>query len=333
MKKIKILYLILIFPAILFAQNIDITGTIIDEDANPLPGASILIEGSTVGASSDFDGNFNLSINGNTKTLVVSFIGYKTKKVSITDSKNYNIQLDVDSNNLDEVVVVGYGTQRKSDITGAVSSVEVDGTAAQQNRTVDQLLQGRVAGVQVTQNAGAPGSGVSVRIRGASRLRGNNEPLYVVDGIIISSAGEDASNPGGGNSLQESQNGLNGINPRDIESMEVLKDASATAIYGSRGANGVVLITTKKGKSGKSTINAYITTSVSEINKKVDVLNGYDYAKYRNESAVNDGNNAPYYLEDGQVYPLGTDDDGKRVISILPAKQVDWHDEIYRPGL
>ena len=142
-----------------------------------------------------------------------------------------------------------YGTVLKKDVTGSISSVKVDENIANQTTGVDQLLQGRAAGVQVSQNSSALGSGVSVRIRGTNSLRGNNEPLYVVDGIIIASAGEDVAHAGGlGNDGQEVQNGLTGINPRDIESIEVLKDASATAIYGSRGANGVVLITTKKGE-------------------------------------------------------------------------------------
>jgi len=237
---------------ILFAQSREIQGVVKDENGQPLPGASIMVSGSNQGGSTDFDGVFKFSINENAKEIVVSFIGFLDKTVVLSESNIYAIILNEDSTSLDEVVVVGYGTQRKSDLTGAVTSIKVDETAAQQSSTVDQLLQGRAAGVQVIQNGGSPGSGVSVRIRGASSLRGNNEPLYVVDGVIIASAGEDTLNAGGGNDLQESQNGLNGINPRDIESMEVLKDASATAIYGSRGANGVILITTKKGKSWKN---------------------------------------------------------------------------------
>ena len=153
--------------------------------------------------------------------------------------------MQVDTDELEEVVVIGYGTVLKKDISGSISSVTVNEEVATQSNSVDQLLQGRASGVQVIQNSAAPGSGISVKIRGTSSLRGNNEPLYVIDGIIISSAGEDTLPTGGGNTGQQTQNGLNGINPRDIESIQVLKDASATSIYGSRGANGVVLITTK----------------------------------------------------------------------------------------
>ena len=234
MKKNRLIHLLLIFPIILFAQSKEITGTVIDENSVPLPGASILVKGLNIGSSTDFDGNFSLNVPEAGETLVVSYLGYMTQELVVGNKVTFNIQLAIDTNALDEIVVVGYGTQRKSDITGAVSSVKVDDIAAAQNSTVDALLQGRAAGVQVTQNAGSPGSGVSVKIRGASSLRGNNEPLYVIDGVIISSAGEDAANASAdSNSLEETQNGLNGINPRDIESIEVLKDASATAIYGS----------------------------------------------------------------------------------------------------
>ncbi|MGK0422442.1 MAG: TonB-dependent SusC/RagA subfamily outer membrane receptor, partial [Polaribacter sp.] len=259
MKKNRLIHLLLIFPMILFAQSKAITGTVIDENKMPLPGVSILVKELNIGSFTDFNGLFSLKVPETGKTLVVSYLGYISKELAIGNKGVFNIQLEIDSNTLDEIVVVGYGTQRKSDITGSVASVKVDDIAAAQNSTVDALLQGRAAGVQVTQNAGSPGSGVSVKIRGASSLRGNNEPLYVIDGVIISSAGEDAANAStDANSLEETQNGLNGINPRDIESMEVLKDASATAIYGSRGANGVILITTKKGKSGKTSIQSYI---------------------------------------------------------------------------
>lgn len=330
MKRLTLFYLILLVSVTVFGQGRQITGVVLDESSNPLPGANVLVEGTTNGTSTDFDGNFNLTVPNDATAIVVSFIGYKEQRVEITVSSIYSIQMELEANSLNEVVVVGYGTQRKSDITGAITSIEVDETAAQRTATVDQLLQGRAAGVQVIQNGSANGS-VSVRIRGSNSLRGNNEPLYVVDGVIISSAGEDAANAGDNNSYTEAQNGLNGINPRDIKSMEILKDASATAIYGSRGANGVVLITTKSGKKGKSTISGYLTTSVSEIDNRIEVLDGETYARYRNESALVDGNNPPYHIENGEVYPLRYND-GVAEIGDTPYKQVNWHDEIYRQG-
>ena len=189
MKKNRLIHLLLIFPIILFAQSKAITGTVVDENKMPLPGASILVKGLNIGSSTDFDGNFSLNVPETGEVLVVSYLGYMTKELVISKNLTFNIQLDIDTNTLDEIVVVGYGTQRKSDITGSVTSVKVDAIAVAQNSTIDALLQGRAAGVQVTQNAGSPGSGVSVKIRGASSLRGNNEPLYVIDGVIISSAG------------------------------------------------------------------------------------------------------------------------------------------------
>lgn len=329
MKKIRLVYLLLIFPTILFAQSKEIIGTVLDENNMPLPGASVLVKGLTIGASTDFDGAFSLNVPETGKTLVVSYLGYITKEFVIGNKITFNIQLERDTNALDEVVVVGYGTQRKSDITGSVTSVNVDNVAAAQNRTVDALLQGRAAGVQVTQNAGSPGSGVSVKIRGASSLRGNNEPLYVVDGVIISSAGEDAANASAdANSLEETQNGLNGINPRDIESMEVLKDASATAIYGSRGANGVILITTKKGKSGKTSIQAYVNTSVSEISERYDVLDALGYANYQNEALLVNGGDPRFSISGGTIFPIATDG----TIGNIALEQQNWHDEIYKQG-
>ena len=329
MKKNRLIHLLLIFPIILFAQSKAITGTVVDENKMPLPGASILVKGLNIGSSTDFDGNFSLNVPETADTLVISYIGYITKELVIGNKITFNIQLDIDTNTLDEIVVVGYGTQRKSDITGSVTSVKVDAIAVAQNRTVDALLQGRAAGVQVTQNAGSPGSGVSVKIRGASSLRGNNEPLYVIDGVIISSAGEDASNASAdGNSLQETQNGLNGINPRDIESIEVLKDASATAIYGSRGANGVILITTKKGKSGKTSIQAYVNTSVSEISERYDVLDALGYANYQNEALLVNGGDPRFSISGGTIFPIATDG----TIGNIALEQQNWHDEIYKQG-
>ena len=164
MKKNRLIHLLLIFPIILFAQSKAITGTVVDENKMPLPGASILVKGLNIGSSTDFDGNFSLNVPETGEVLVVSYLGYMTKELVISKNLTFNIQLDIDTNTLDEIVVVGYGTQRKSDITGSVTSVKVDAIAVAQNSTIDALLQGRAAGVQVTQNAGSPGSGVSVKI-------------------------------------------------------------------------------------------------------------------------------------------------------------------------
>jgi TonB-linked SusC/RagA family outer membrane protein len=234
-----------------------------------------------------------------------------------------------DVSELEEVVVIGYGTVLKKDLTGSVSSVKVSETISRQSTTVDQLLQGRAAGVQVTQNAANPGSGISVRIRGTSSLRGNNEPLYVVDGIIISSASEGVVATGGNNTGQEQQNGLNGINPRDIEDIQVLKDASATAIYGSRGANGVILITTKKGTPNEVKTNFFMNTSMRSVNKTYDVLDAFDYARYRNESSLRTTSTGfpAFHIENNQLYQI-VNNDGNVSISDTPVTTVDWQDEL-----
>lgn len=331
----KIFLLLVFLPMIIYSQSKTITGSVTDDGGLPLPGVTILVKNSkNLGVATDFDGNFSITIpSTSSKILVFSYLGYTTQEVNVSNTTNVNLIMIPDQTQLDEVVVVGYGTVLKKDVTGALTSVKVKDNVANQSGTIDQLLQGRAAGVQVTQNAGAPGSGISVKIRGTNSLRGNNEPLYVVDGVIISSAGEDVIAAGGvGNSGQETQNGLNGINPRDIESMQVLKDASATAIYGSRGANGVVLITTKKGVKGKVKINSFITTSIRTIDKKYDVLDGIGYANYQNEMALLNGLNPRFQIDGSQIFGITYDTAGNPNVSNRPAQILNWQDELYRQG-
>ncbi len=323
--------LALAFCQLAGAQH-NVTGTVKDDTGGPLPGATIKIKGGTSGTVSDNDGTFSLTAPEKSSVLLVSFLGFEAREIPLRGRTEVEVVLGDNPELLEEVVVVGYGTVRKSDLTGSVSTVEVEDRVARQSSTVDQLLQGRAAGVQVTQNGGTPGGGISVRIRGTNSLRGNNEPLYVIDGVIISSAGEDVAPAGGvGNSGQEAQNGLNGINPRDIENIEILKDASATAIYGSRGANGVVLITTKKGEGGKAKINAFVTTGFRDVTKKYDVLDGVDYARYRNEAALAVGNNVDYQIVGDQVFAINNDG-GRRSVSARPADLRNWQDEVYQTG-
>ena len=257
-------------------------------------------------------------------------------EVDVSNQLSINVNLQPDTEALEEVVVVGYGTVLKRDLTGAVSSVVVDDEVSRQSATVDQLLQGRAAGVQVTQNSANPNSGVSVRIRGTNSLRGNNEPLYVIDGVIISSAGEDVIPTGSGNTGQEAQSGLNGLNPRDIERIEVLKDASATAIYGSRGANGVVLITTKSGgDEEKGKINAYVTTTVRDITNTYDMLDGPGYAMYQNSIRASAGESDRYVINGDQVFSFIYDQSGNQTATVdsTPNQVHDWQDEIYDTGV
>ena len=331
----KIFFLFVFLPMMVFSQSKTITGTVKDETGLTLPGVTIQIKNTeNLGAISNFDGYFNITIpSTSSKILVFSYLGYTTQEVNVSNTTNVNLIMIPDQTQLDEVVVIGYGTVLKKDVTGALTSVKVKDNVANQSGTIDQLLQGRAAGVQVTQNTGAPGSGISVKIRGTNSLRGNNEPLYVIDGVIISSAGEDVIAAGGvGNSGQETQNGLNGINPRDIESIQVLKDASATAIYGSRGANGVVLITTKKGVKGKVKIKSFITTSIRTIDKKYDVLDANGYANYQNETSLLNGLNPRFQIDGSQIFGITYDTAGNPNVSKRPAQILNWQDELYRQG-
>ena len=352
--KIKISIAILLFPLAVLAQTKTVTGVINDDQSLPLPGVTVQVKGTqNLGAITNFDGEFTINVDSNTKqVLVFSYVGFQTVESDVTNTTVVNLSMEVDTAELDEVVVIGYGSVLKKDVTGSISTVKVEDNIANQTTGIDQLLQGRAAGVQVQQNSSALGSGVSVRIRGSNSLRGNNEPLYVVDGIIIASAGEDVLPAGGvGNSGQEAQNGLTGINPRDIESIEILKDASATAIYGSRGANGVVLITTKKGEKGKVKINTFYNTSVRSIRKKYDMLDGVGYAMYQNESwPINNSNSAsnpeiedrvPYFIDGNQVYPVqyatvggGTNTNptltDTQTIGDTPLESFDWQDIVYQ---
>ena len=325
----RIIILSVLTPLIAFSQSNLVTGTVNDESGLPLPGVTVQVKDSdNLGAVTNFDGVFTIAIpSGAKQSLVLSYVGYATEEVDVSEQPTFSLNMQVDTDELEEVVVIGYGTVLKKDISGSISSVSVNDEVATQSNSVDQLLQGRASGVQVIQNSAAPGSGISVKIRGTSSLRGNNEPLYVIDGIIISSAGEDVLPVGTGNTGQQTQNGLNGINPRDIESIQVLKDASATAIYGSRGANGVVLITTKKGTSGKPKISAFLTNSIRTATNKIDVLDAFGFAEYINEL---DGINGflPRYSFSGDSIFIGREGQG-------PVRTTDlynWQDEIYGEG-
>lgn len=316
-------------------------GKVTSAEGEALPGVNVVITGSTNGTITDDTGKFTLLVNDiQNDQLTFSFIGYQAQKVKLNGQTELKVILKEKFQDLDEVVVLGYGEIRKRDLTGSVTKVTESENIARQYNTVDEMLQGRAAGVQVSSNAGSPGGAISVRIRGTNSLRGNNEPLYVIDGVIINSAGEDVLDASSdANEMQTDQNGLTGLNPRDIESMEILKDASATAIYGSRGANGVVLITTKKGtdSSGKAKINFYATTDISKIMNKVDVLDALSFARYQNEADVIEGSNPSYSIDGNHIYEMTytTDADGNEVGTpgTTPLEQIDWQDAVYKTAV
>ncbi|MCQ2217620.1 MAG: TonB-dependent receptor [Paludibacteraceae bacterium] len=276
-----------------------IKGTVSDAD-DVLPGANVVIKGTTQGTTTDMDGKYELDVE-NGQTIEISYVGYTSKVIKITAATKEvtNIKLTTDDNVMEEVVVVGYGVQKKSDLTGSVSAVREEKLKETVSASIDQALQGRVSGVQVNASSGQPGAASTVRVRGTSSLTGNNDPLYVIDGMPI------------GNGLQSNgANPLAAINPADIVSMEVLKDASATAIYGSRAANGVIMVTTRKGKNGDAKINYSGQLMISEPSKKLDVMNLQEYADFVSSDgailAFKEDSEAEY-LRNTQYLGKGTD--------------------------
>lgn len=335
MKKLLLLLIsVMIFGIKSFAQDNGqmIHGVIVDEKGLSIPGVNVTIKGTTTGTMSNMDGKFNLTAAKNS-TIVLSSIGFITTEVAVNGRTNISITLKEDVQRLDEVVVTGYGEVRKRDLTGSTSQIQESQNVRQQYNTVDAMLQGRAAGVQVIGNDGAQGGATSVRIRGINSLRGNNEPLYVVDGVIISTAGEAMANPfgeSGGSQSMEAQNGLTAINPRDIENIEILKDASATAIYGSRGANGVVLITTKKGEKGNDKISFYANTTFGHISKKMDVLDGYEYAMFINEHEIKTGQTPKYHIDPDTKIVYGVDPNTGLRRDDQVYESHNWQDEVYQ---
>ena len=250
------------------AQDTNITGTVLADDG-PLPGASVVVKGTTRGVSTDFDGNYTIEA-GPDDILQFSYIGYTAKEVKVGSQTQINVVLEA-GNELDEVVVIGYGTTTKSDLTGSVSTVSSEEITQIPSSRVDQVLQGRAAGVQVTQTSGAPGAGTVIRVRGGNSITGSNEPLWVIDGIVV------------GTNFN-----LNNINANDIKSIEILKDASSIAIYGSRGANGVVLVTTKNGAGagfGRPQVSVGVYTSMQMVPEQPDMLSQAEQIAFTNESA------------------------------------------------
>ncbi|MBT6766670.1 MAG: TonB-dependent receptor plug domain-containing protein, partial [Prolixibacteraceae bacterium] len=248
------------------AQNNPVTGKVSGTDGQPIPGVSVVVQGTTTGTSTGIEGNFQLDVPVSAKSLLFSFVGMMPQEILIEGKTIFNIVLEEQTIGLEEVVAIGYGSQKKKDITGAVTSVRSENFNKGVATSPGQLLQGKVSGVNITSSSGAPGSGQRITIRGQGTIRQGSGPLFVIDGFPVGLAGT-----GSGSSP------LNFINPEDIETMDVLKDASATAIYGSRGANGVILITTKKGKSGVSQVSISSNVGISTIAKKIPVFGADEF--------------------------------------------------------
>ena len=272
----------------LLTAQTTVTGLVMDGTNNETAiGASIIVPGTTVGTVTDFDGRFTIEVPDGKFILQISMVGYKTQVVNIKGKTSVEVTLMEDAQLMDEVVVVGYGTMKKRDISGSVSQIKSEDIMSGGQMNVAQSLEGKIAGVDVKSSDGAPGSGVSITVRGANSFTTSSQPLYIVDGIPFGTDPNGVPSSGANDGQNTSQNPLSMINPNDIEKIEVLKDASATAIYGSRGANGVVIITTRKGQEGKPKVELNIKGSVQQIARRVEMLDAYHYALYQNEAAAN----------------------------------------------
>ncbi|MBT0810583.1 TonB-dependent receptor [Litoribacter ruber] len=274
--KITVVLLSFICCQELMAQERTVTGKVTDlNSGEELPFVNVSIKGTTRGTTTDIDGNYSIGVQSNEEILVYSFIGYTAREVVAGNQSVIDVQLEGDTKQLDEVVVIGYGTQRKADLTGSVGSVTRGDFNVGQVTNPEQLITGKIAGVNITPNSGQPGAGARIRIRGGSSLNASNDPLIVIDGVPLDNS-----------SIAGSANPLNFLNPNDIETFDILKDASATAIYGSRASNGVILITTRKGKRGQDlSVNVSSLMSVSEVTNTVDVLNPDQFRQIASEQA------------------------------------------------
>ncbi len=339
-----------------FAQT-TVTGRVMDGANNETAiGATVIVAGTQVGTVTDFDGNFAIDVPEGKFILQVSMVGYKTQVVNIKGKERVEVTLQQDVQEMDEVVVVGYGVMKKRDLSGSVSQIKSEDLLSGAQIGTAQSLTGKIAGVDVKESDGAPGSGVSITVRGANSFTTSSQPLYIVDGVPFGTDPNGVPASGANDGQNTSQNPLSMINPNDIEKIEVLKDASATAIYGSRGANGVVIITTRKGQQGKPKVELSVRGSVSQIARKVQMLDPYHYALYQNEAAANsrlyEGGTQrdPYrgewdypYIGSGYVYTQGKYNPSPedflnpglrtdRYGNVDEIAGADWQDEIYRTG-
>ncbi len=286
------------------AQNKPVSGKVFSPDNKPLAGVTVQIKNTNLLTTTAEDGAFSLAASSDRVVLVFTYVGYASKELTVNAGTPVTVQLKEDAKDLGEVVVVGYGTQRKTDLTGAVTSLRGDKIREMPVVSVEQAMQGRMPGVQVQQTSGQPGAGISIRVRGVSSIAGGNEPLYVIDGLPQF------------NDDVRGVNGLATINPSDIESIEVLKDASATAIYGSRGANGVVMVTTKSGKSGQPRVVFESSVGMQQVREKLKLMNSTEYIDFAKRYYVNSGLAAPAELA-----------------NFTPTISTDWQDEVFRTAV
>jgi len=318
---ILLLLVLLVSSAFSGSQQILVTGKITDlNSGEPMPGVNIIIKGTTKGVSSNFDGTYSIDISSTKDVLVFSFLGYTVQEIPVGNKKNINIKLSESTQQLDEMVVIGYGAMKKRNLTGSITSISSRSLENTPIKDVMSALQGRASGVQVVSNSGAPGDGVTVTVRGQSSLNSGNDPLYVIDGVAVETTSLSSLNGWDTHGL----NPLADINPNDIESIEVLKDGASTSIYGSRAANGVILITTKRGYEGKASIKVNISTGLSKITRKLGVLNASQW-----RSSIID---AYKNLDDYNNKSTSTDPHWTVIDSLNPMNSgdVDWQNVMYR---
>ncbi|MGS2740361.1 SusC/RagA family TonB-linked outer membrane protein [Sinomicrobium sp. M5D2P17] len=302
--------------------QVEVNGTVTDTEGIPVAGASVLEKGTSNGTQTDFDGNFSLEVTDENAVLVISYIGLTTREIPVKGENNITVALKEDVAKLDEVVVVGYGSQKKSDLTGSVGTVKSDDLKERPASSLNQGLSGRITGVNVSSNSGRPGGRANIRIRGSSSISVSNDPLYVVDGVILNAVG-----------LQNGSSPIDYLNPNDIASIEVLKDASSTAIYGARGANGVILVTTKKGSSQGGRVTYDADFSVGVTPRHLPVLNAEEFLKVEEIIYANAEKYDPVGWATGTKY---TDPRTKRTNPLLfdangnPLYDTDWQDEAFR---
>jgi len=327
MKRLQMLLVAFLCVSFQLVAQTKVTGTVYDgADGSPLPGAKVVVTGTTTGGLTDMDGNFSVNVPEG-KTIQVSLIGFKTQTINPRGRTSLKITLQEDSKLMDEVVVVGYGTMKKSDISGASVTMSEDQIKGSIISSLDQAFQGRVAGITATNTSGAPGSSSSIRVRGQATINANAEPLYVIDGVIVQSGGNYGSGSQSGasfglgdalgNGSVSTISPLSTIDPSDIVSMEILKDASATAIYGAQGANGVVLITTKRGKAGEAKFSYNGNVGIARQTKRLDLMNLREYANYYQT-----------FVDDGTADPSAIYSDP----SIL-GKGTNWQDAVFQTAI
>ena len=320
MKKIKLFFtaiLVLVTAGLASAQSLTVTGTVSDADnGEAIPFASIRVKGTMIGAAAGADGTYSISVPSGNSTLIFSFVGYKTTEVNVEGRIAVDCALAPDATALDDVVVVAYGSAKREAVTGSVTSVKGDALASTPVTSVDKALSGKLAGVQVTAATGQPGAASQIRVRGTSSINASNAPLWVVDGIPVIS--------GGTSEMTNTSNGIATINPNDIESITVLKDAAAAAVYGSRAANGVILVTTKSGKAGKAQFDARVKYGVSwlQSDSGFRMMNGAELLGYQRDAVINAG-----------LDPDDPTGNYYRPMSLLQGELTNWMNHFTRPGV